>query len=74
MNETTQLYTWGLAVTFLLLSEYLLLVPPAWRILKRAGFRPAWSLVAVIPPVGLWLLLGLLAFVEWPGLRRTRSS
>jgi len=55
----------------------LLLTPiPAWLIVKKAGFAPAWGLLAMVPVVniiGLWIL----AFTSWPaqdsdGQRATR--
>ncbi|MEM6677314.1 MAG: hypothetical protein AAF675_05530 [Pseudomonadota bacterium] len=37
-----------------------------WRILPRAGLSPYWALVAIIP-VGVPILLLVLAFRRWPG-------
>ena len=46
------------------------IVIPFWRILKKAGFHPAISLVTIIPPLGLFLLL-FLAFAPWPNQKQT---
>ena len=41
-------------------------VVPLWRILPRAGLSPWWALVAIVP-LGLVILLWMLAFKRWPG-------
>ncbi len=43
----------------------LIWILPLWRILERLGYRPAWALVAVVPPLAL-LLLWVLAGRKWP--------
>ena len=40
-------------------------VIPFWRILKRTGFQPAFSFLALIPVVKL-VALYYFAFSEWP--------
>ena len=45
----------------------LILVLPLWRILSRAGLRPAWSLLVFIPGVGFLIVAAFLAFARWPG-------
>jgi hypothetical protein len=40
-------------------------VIPLWRILKRTGFHPAFSFLAIIPVVKL-VALYYFAFSEWP--------
>ncbi len=42
----------------------LLIVPPFWIILKKAGFQPALSLLMLVPPVNV-VLLYIVAFSEW---------
>lgn len=42
-----------------------LMIVPAWRILQRAGFSGAWSLLMLVPLVG-FVVLWVLAFVKWP--------
>jgi hypothetical protein len=44
----------------------LLVIFPLWRIFRRAGFHPAWSLLIFLPYVGLLLVLAMLAFARWP--------
>jgi predicted PurR-regulated permease PerM len=42
---------------------------PTALILKRAGYHPAWTLLAIIPGValiGLWVF----AFARWPALAK----
>ena len=39
---------------------------PAWRIFGRAGYRPALSLIVLIPFVGLLAVVAILAFGDWP--------
>lgn len=43
-----------------------LLVVPLWRIFGRAGFHPAWSLLALLPYAGMLACLIILAFARWP--------
>lgn len=47
-----------------------LLVIPLWKICGRAGFPPALSLIAIVPVLGLLVVAGILAFVEWPAARQ----
>ncbi len=42
-----------------------------WRCLSRAGYKPAWSLLTLIPGLGLviaLLMVGVLAFSPWPAV------
>ena len=43
----------------------LIWILPLWRILERLGYRGAWALVAVFPPLAL-VLLWVLATRRWP--------
>ncbi|MDB5437803.1 MAG: hypothetical protein JWM33_230 [Caulobacteraceae bacterium] len=47
------------------LSFFALPVIPAWRILGRLGFSPAWALLYFIPGLGL-IGLFVLAWARWP--------
>jgi len=38
---------------------------PIWRILKRVGYNPAWSLLAIVP-FGKIIGLYIFAFSRWP--------
>jgi hypothetical protein len=52
-----------------LLNYYLpalIILYPAWRICRRAGFNPLVSLLLLVPLLGLLLLTLYLAFKEWP--------
>lgn len=40
-------------------------VVPFWRILRRTGFKPAFSLFVLIPG-GVLVLLWVVAFAKWP--------
>lgn len=51
----------------------LVLVIPMWRILRRAGFHPAWSLLVFVPTIGLLAVLAVLAFNRWPADRLPRE-
>ena len=47
---------------------------PGWRIFGQAGFPPALSLVVLIPGVGVFIAIVILAFVPWPIRRNVRRS
>lgn len=47
----------------------LLLLLPYWRIFRKAGFNPALSLLMIVPLVNI-IMLYVLAFSEWPSLRK----
>ena len=53
----------------------LLVVPPLWRILRRAGLTPPLSLLALMPGIGVLIVEGVLAFSAWrPETDPTRGS
>lgn len=68
------LVTWLLALgslaVFVLLVGYLLmslvLIIPTWRICTRAGFSGALSLFHLVPFIGSFIVMGMLAFSTWP--------
>ena len=63
----------NLQYSFFTLIILPLVLVPLWRIVQRAGFNGAWSLLIFIPGVnviGLWLL----ALLEWPRDRGSRVS
>jgi len=43
-----------------------LLVIPVAQILRRAGFKPFWAALLLIPDVGIVLCTLLLALRKWP--------
>ena len=47
----------------------LIIIVPAWRIFKRAGFSPALALLVFIPAVGALIATLILAFARWPNSR-----
>ena len=48
----------------------ILVIIPAWRILRKAGFVPALSLALIVPLLGWFCVMIVLAFVQWPVLKR----
>lgn len=54
----------ALLVVHLLLS--LVLIIPTWRICTRAGFSGALSLFHLVPLIGSFIVMGMLAFSTWP--------
>lgn len=68
------LVTWMLAlgsltvavmlVGYLLMS--LILIIPTWRICTRAGFSGALALFHLVPFIGSFIVMGMLAFSTWP--------
>jgi hypothetical protein len=48
----------------------ILVIIPAWRILRKAGFIPALSLLLIVPFLGGLCVMLMLAFAEWPALKR----
>lgn len=59
----------SLAVTIFLfvhLLVALVLIIPTWRICTRAGFSGALSLFHLVPVIGSFIVMGVLAFSTWP--------
>jgi hypothetical protein len=44
----------------------LLLIVPSWRICERAGFSGLLSLFHLVPVVGPFIVMAILAFSDWP--------
>ena len=53
-----------LAIGHLLVA--LVLIIPTWRICTRAGFSGALSLFHLVPLIGSFIVMGVLAFSDWP--------
>lgn len=51
-------------ITHLLLA--LVLIIPTWRICTRAGFSGALSLFHLVPLIGSFIVMAMLAFSSWP--------
>ena len=46
-----------------------LVVAPFWMILRKAGYKPIWSLLALIPIINL-VALWLFSLSDWPSHKR----
>jgi len=44
----------------------LVLIIPTWRICTRAGFSGALSLLHLVPVIGIFIIMAVLAFSPWP--------
>ena len=44
----------------------LLLIVPSWKILERAGFSGLLSLFHLVPVLGPFIVMAVLAFGDWP--------
>ena len=53
-----------LAIGHLLIA--LVLIVPTWRICTRAGFSGALSLFHLVPLIGSFIVMAVLAFSDWP--------
>ena len=54
----------GFAVVHVLVA--LVLIIPTWRICTRAGFSGALSLFHLVPLIGPFIVMAVLAFSDWP--------
>ena len=64
------LVLFALAIGHLLVS--LVLIIPTWRICTRAGFAGAWSLLHLVPLIGPFIVMAILAFSDWPAGEASR--
>lgn len=51
----------------------LLLIIPTWRICNRAGFSGALSLLHLVPVIGSFIVMAILAFSTWPAGEATQE-
>ena len=58
------LLVFGIIVVHLLAA--LVLIIPTWRICRRAGFSGALSLFHLLPVIGMFIVMAVLAFATWP--------
>lgn len=58
------LLAFGFAVVHVLIA--LVLIIPTWRICTRAGFSGALSLFHLVPLIGPFIVMAILAFSDWP--------
>ena len=61
----------SIAVT---LGFSLLLIYPFWRIYRRAGLNPWFSLLVLLPYLGLPAAAAILAFQTWPNGESRRAG
>jgi uncharacterized membrane protein YhaH (DUF805 family) len=54
----------GMLLLHLLLA--LVLIIPTWRIFVRAGFSGALALFHLVPLIGSFIVMAVLAFSTWP--------
>ena len=54
----------GMLLLHLLVA--LVLIIPTWRIFVRAGFSGALSLFHLVPLIGSFIVMAVLAFSTWP--------
>ena len=47
-----------------------LMIVPLWRVFDRAGLSPWFALLFAVPFAGPLIVLFLLAFMDWPSIRR----
>jgi hypothetical protein len=70
----SHLIAWALGLGSLLLFVLvighlvlaLVLIIPTWRICTRAGFSGALSLLHLVPVIGVFIIMAVLAFSPWP--------
>ena len=58
------LLMFGILAVHLLVA--LVLIIPTWRICTRAGFSGALSLFHLVPLIGSFIVMAILAFSDWP--------
>jgi hypothetical protein len=58
---------WHWLITLLYIGAF---VVPCWRIVNKAGYAGAWSLLAVVPLLNI-VLLWVFAFMRWPNERQS---
>jgi hypothetical protein len=51
----------------------ILFVVPFWRIAKRAGFKPGFAFLALVPG-GILVLLWVIAFAKWPIVQQANGK
>ena len=56
-----------------LIASAIFFVVPFWKIFARAGFKPAFSLLALIPG-GILILLWVIAFAKWPAFTEEKKE
>ena len=54
------------------ISFAIFVVVPFWKLFKRTGFKPAFSLIALVPG-GVLVLLWVVAFAKWPAFAEKKK-
>ena len=71
------LMTFGALVAVLFVVGHVLvalvLIIPTWRICTRAGFSGALSLLHLVPLIGSFIVMAILAFSDWPNGESSRG-
>lgn len=57
-----------LIIIFAVVCAIAMTVWPYWRIFRKAGFAPAFSLLMLVPIANI-VMLFYLAYVDWPALK-----
>lgn len=70
MGPLAWLLSLGSLVLFAIVVAHLViamvLIIPTWRICTRAGYSGALSLFHLVPLVGAFIVMAILAFGDWP--------
>jgi hypothetical protein len=56
-----------------LIAAAIFFVVPFWKIFSRAGFKPGFAFIALIPG-GVLILLWVMAFAKWPAYPKTEEK
>ena len=56
-----------------LIGVAIFVVVPFWKSFARAGFKPIFSLLALIPG-GILILLWVVAFAKWPAFTEEKKE
>jgi hypothetical protein len=54
----------------ILLVYVAIFVTPGWRIIRKAGYPGAWSVLMLVPLVNI-IMLWVFAFTQWPIEKRS---
>ena len=65
--------TWGITHWLILIVWVVVFIVPCWRIVQKAGFSGAWSLIAFVPLLNL-IFFWIFAFMKWPNERSSGQS
>lgn len=58
------------AIQILFIIGYILIfIVPIWKIVSKAGYSGAWSLLMIIPVLNV-IMLWVFAFSRWPNIER----